>query len=641
MEVYQRVLAAAVAIGVAVALVVAAGTWRAVPAPSVEVAVDYAAMRSLCKESGPLTAEFATSLRDRGVEAFVVRSTSLDELRDSGRMSVIAGAELVAGARVFADAPRELPAEVRPDCTYVFGATGEERTWLLRRLEEAFGQDRVRCASWDGGWIELRGGEGVHECPLGFDVVALRELEDEGFRVVPAIDEAVVAGSDATLSLTIEEISSLRSLDVVLLDEPLPRNGLQELLTELRQVGARIVLPEERSADMAASLSSAGGLDIVRSHDVHVWESPPVFSRAARERNVRFFVFRPFKTEFGPDKTIAMNLSAVDDVFTDLEDNGYKAGRPAAIPRVEAGFGLLWALSACAWLGLTRALDRLFCLSPRWALTLGVAGCLAFGPALWASGFVARQAASLAAAVAFPFLAVVAACEAASRAPADPASWPALRGFVIAAVVSVAGGIVVSGLLCNELCLAGVHGFRGVKVAHSIPVLAVAVYAFGSGSAGAPIVVFIKRLYRFMGARVVVGAVAVLALMAVGALIYVGRTGHGLGIPVALPELAFRSWLESVLFIRPRFKEFLIGHPALLAGLALLAAGRRGPGLVAVTVGTIGQVSVVNTFAHVHTPLWVCALRMSYGLLLGSGGGLALAWVMNSALGRVWKGLNG
>ncbi|MDI6828546.1 MAG: DUF5693 family protein, partial [Armatimonadota bacterium] len=79
-----------------------------------------------------------------------------------------------------------------------------------------------------------------------------------------------------------------------------------------------------------------------------------------------------------------------------------------------------------------------------------------------------------------------------------------------------------------------------------------------------------------------------------------------------------------ILFVRPRTKEFLIGHPAMFLGITSLLSRRRAWGLPLIALGTLGQVSMLNTFCHIHTPLVLSAIRTLNGLVLG----LALGWIV-------------
>jgi hypothetical protein len=79
-----------------------------------------------------------------------------------------------------------------------------------------------------------------------------------------------------------------------------------------------------------------------------------------------------------------------------------------------------------------------------------------------------------------------------------------------------------------------------------------------------------------------------------------------------------------LLVARPRTKEFLIGHPLLVAALDQRLRGRKSLSGWLMVGAVIGQLSMVNTFSHIHTPLWVSGLRTGLGLVLG----LAIGWVI-------------
>ena len=51
--------------------------------------------------------------------------------------------------------------------------------------------------------------------------------------------------------------------------------------------------------------------------------------------------------------------------------------------------------------------------------------------------------------------------------------------------------------------------------------------------------------------------------------------------------------------VRPRTKEFLIGYPMMLILLYFGYSFKMYPVLL---MGLIGQISLINTYAHIHTP---------------------------------------
>jgi hypothetical protein len=109
--------------------------------------------------------------------------------------------------------------------------------------------------------------------------------------------------------------------------------------------------------------------------------------------------------------------------------------------------------------------------------------------------------------------------------------------------------------------------------------------------------------------------------------LYWMRSGNHPLLPVSDLERGLRDAMETFFTARPRFKEFLFGHPLFLLGLWL---GRRpverawwGDGRVCLWLGLIGQISILNTFTHFHAPFFYCAVRTLHGVWLG----LALALI--------------
>ena len=118
----------------------------------------------------------------------------------------------------------------------------------------------------------------------------------------------------------------------------------------------------------------------------------------------------------------------------------------------------------------------------------------------------------------------------------------------------------------------------------------------------------------------VVAAFLALATLAV----LVVRSGNEAGGAILPGELELRALLDRLLVVRPRTKEVFLGHPVMLLAL-LLALRRVRVGVwIAFAVGAIGQVSLLNSFCHVHTPLLLTLIRVFNGLWLGALGGVVL-----------------
>ena len=247
--------------------------------------------------------------------------------------------------------------------------------------------------------------------------------------------------------------------------------------------------------------------------------------------------------------------------------------------------------------------------------------------ALWLLGrsAQARQGAALAVALAFPVLAVAAGWERAGGGRAERGQGGrggagngvdagaaralprAVFSFLAAVLVSLAGAALLVVLLDDVRFVAAIELFRGVKVVHVAPLAAVALWLWPWLRRGARSAAWRSPWLRWLAGAVLISGLAV----------YVLRTGN-YGLPILEVEEQARRLLEAAFGARPRTKEFLLGHPALLLAFWLSAGGRRGAAAAAAAVlGAIGQISILNTFSHAHAPVGLSLARTGYGLLLG------------------------
>lgn len=186
-----------------------------------------------------------------------------------------------------------------------------------------------------------------------------------------------------------------------------------------------------------------------------------------------------------------------------------------------------------------------------------------------------------------------------------------LAAFFIIAFISFTGGLTIAALLFKEEFLLNIYQFMGVKLLMILPpVIVFYWYMVTQGK---------KSSKEIFGWPVTWGqAVLLLVLMAAG-VYYIMRTGN-MGEGTALEaEKTFRSYLSNMLVVRPRLKEILFAHPALILALAFIK-DKKNYVLCALFLlfGAIGQADIVDTFAHAHTPVVISLIRFGYGLLFGA-----------------------
>jgi len=180
----------------------------------------------------------------------------------------------------------------------------------------------------------------------------------------------------------------------------------------------------------------------------------------------------------------------------------------------------------------------------------------------------------------------------------------AMANFLICTFFSFSAGILIVTLLSGEEFFLKLDEFRGTKLSLVLPLLFAFFYLYRS------------EWNKILSQEVKVKHLCLFLFIFLFFVLFLLRSGEHFSF--LLPgEDKLRLILENIFLVRPRTKEFLFGHPLLILGFFLLNRPL-------ILLGLIGQVSIVNTFAHLHTPLSILFLRTFYGLFLGTLCGLGL-----------------
>ncbi len=364
------------------------------------------------------------------------------------------------------------------------------------------------------------------------------------------------------------------------------------------------------------------------------------FEKAAKERNIRLIYVRMF--DFGDPDSLEKNADYITSIASNLESEGMGA-KPARIfddPSVPIPAVILMAVGAAGGaILLILSLVRLKA-SLVW---FGFAFLAVIFASLAASGIpIGLKLVAFSTAIIFPSLAVL---HAASNTPNTPDNkpirsnlWNAIVRFTGVVIITGAGGLIVAGLLSKLEFMLRIDQFSGVKMAHLIPIVAAAFMlasgiGWGSGTWNEQkerVVSAAKRLAE----QPVLFWQAALAFILIGMVgILLARSGNEPGVGVSGLELKIRAMLDTLLVVRPRTKEFLIGHPAMFLGITAALGGRRNLAAVLLVVGTIGEVSLLNTFCHIHTPIAISVLRSIIGAALGLAIGVILLIIFSRPAG--------
>ncbi len=578
---------------------------------------------------------------------------------------------------------------IEPNSTYVAWQPATVPSWAVQELQgtlRALSARVVNVGRYVVHQVPLAP-EVLQEVGLGLPRDVLQQVARAGLAVAPRLVNN--PGMDgAQIQARFADLAGLDVATIIFAGREVTGypGHLRVTAAELDRLGVPFSLIEFSDQKGADSLARLTGNRAVRLHSITEREIPRLdvataiarWVRAAKDRDVRVLYWRPLPLTAGGTaalvassgsageaagaaagaansvgapgsgeeasysvpavadaRTVAFNLEYLRSVVAGLRQVGLETGRAVPFAPLRTPLPLVLVLMLGTLSGGLLLLRHLVGPRPRLELALLVLGVLGLS-ALYLKGYtvLVRQGLALLAAITFPALAVVRAMAASRPEVAAAGGYGrVIRCYLGTSVLSLVGAALVVGLLADVRFMLKLSQFMGVKL-HFVATPAVAfLFAIGFGLGQRPVTAADlraawRRLVEFLTTRIAVWHVGVGLVGLAAAALYLLRSGNE-GAPVSGAEQAMRQFLENLLLARPRTKEFLVGHPALVLGLVF--AGREGwqrrlaPWLF--VVGAIGQLSMVNTFSHIHSPLDMSLLRTAYGLLFGLLLGLVAAAV--------------
>lgn len=675
---FTRILGAALLVVSLLAALPAVVNRHRVEAPNrtVDLAIDLDAFISLAHSEGVPPAELLAQLKAAGITSAGVTERDSRALVRSAQVTVRQGQELKALALASGELSPVMETLLSQNLLeenhhYLFTEQRQQALELLELYGQRLPAEEFQLLAAPSGApivsntyvIELKiGPELMGRLGHGFDANHFELLREAGLRPIPRpynYPRADAAGVQATFERLAElapETETVVFSGQQVLGNP---GGLSETAAQLRERGWTLGLiegpaqlgywsqagQEQLAEQLDYQIVRLFSYDIISTVKPHPTDLIDKWLRAAKERNIRILYLRPF-TQPDPGETlIETNVKYFAALADELKASGFELGsaKPMAelhTPGWQLGLIGLGAVGAgLLWLGLLVPISPLVAVA---LAALGAAGSIGLAllrPTLAAQGL------ALATAAIFPaFALTLPLVRWFSRGKQSP-QWlgDALWTLGTVWLISLGGGLLISGLMAESRFLLHFDYFRGVKVAFVIPLALVALSAWLLARRQLPdglkLQSIVRSITKTLTQPVTYLYVLLGGLLLVFAFIYVARSGNQPGFGVSSLELKFRSFLEYTLNARPRNKEFLIGWPALL--LAVVAAHKRLKGLILplMVAAVTGAVSVVNSFSHSFTAVYFSALRSVHGLWFGLLVGLALAAVAAWAVDLVRKNL--
>lgn len=672
---YNKMLIAIIFVGLIASLFISFQRHLVEEANSqIEMAVDFDSLYNLAEREGIDFSTVLSSAKQAGITSLAIYETSLEKLTRSGKVIAVSGSEIIGNyhSGSLSDFNFRLLVEtsaIDPNKIYIIGHDPvtylEMKSDLLRRIgaqrvkELTVGDNEVlEVKAQYAPFMSQRLGLPTSQLQIarefGFNILARPSnysnctAEDvravfnrlEGFPVTAIVFEGnQVLGSPNEVKLT---ASQMRQHNITF--------GLIEHVTQLQ-------FYPQRGLEQLAQL--IGYNHCARLYAIPKDEQPKLdlntavnrWSTTDRERNIRINLLRIFDKPLDDMSLFESNMQYFKQTSAVLRDVGFSFGKPSSFdnfyPNKILRALVVIGVAAALVLYLSLISKRINNNDKLQLLLFAILAIIMMIPILIGAGGKVRLFAALASANIFPALAIIwqldsirfmklkeylrfrrlkgsnkvtAVIEHISLAQMI---FLAIVALLITGTMSMIGAFYLSASLSDVEYFLEFEIFRGIKLTFILPLLLVAIAFLQRFSLFSDLsnkdIDFFSQLKRLLNENIKVKWLFGFFIVLIAFVVLIARSGHTAGMPVSAFEIKFRAFLEQLFYARPRSKELLIGHPAFM--LAIFAFFKKSsPSIlfILVIIATIGQSSMVETFAHMRTPFFMSFMRGFDGLIFGA-----------------------
>ena len=343
------------------------------------------------------------------------------------------------------------------------------------------------------------------------------------------------------------------------------------------------------------------------------------YTRAAKERGINILYINPFHSS-STQTILEYNLNFIKKLNSKLIKKGITYATTQQLPmeqyrpasKIEIFF-----------IGLSIVSALLFCLFN--FIKFSIKKCLLtymffiivfFSSYHFGYNFFINNSLAFIASILFPSLGII------SQFPVNSKPKNLINSILASIVytlklvgICLVGAFFIIALLSDARYILGVFNFIGVKISYILPIIIVGLYFYLNPNRILSVKFVFKRLFN---SPIKTSGLVAISLMIFFITLLILRSGNYFSMPQFIFEKQFREFLETVFFVRPRTKEFLIGYPFLI--LAFLLVDKKISRLwiwFFNMIGTVALISIINSFCHVHTPIDISVYRTLLGVLLG------------------------
>ncbi len=596
---------------------------------NVQMLVNYNDIVALANGNNLSQEELAAELQQRGVSAVLYKELSLGDLANNGQVALQLGGT-IQNANFYDQVSNALPINEATLYVAILDPSIAEQVQkhtLLKIAGSAYYPGQVPVITVPvmvpTGDVEVSNVmTKVKDIGVGFNQAGIERMAAVGFATVPQLRSWDNPTDEALRAIT-DEIKAMPNLAYLLFnDKELPGypdsvRTIADLLKDSE--GNTLVTIGSIEFSDQKGLTQLGVLlnkDLIRLHtisngEMSKFEPDTALDRwmlAARERNMRSLLVRFFDIT-SPGTALQQNLDYLESIQTGLLESGFQLDQPYEKPNsIDARNIVLYLIGIGVAAGVMLVLLEMRL--PKLGLLALILGTVCWIGLLHVSPVLAKKLMALLSVITFPILSCLIMMK-----PQKRSIGRSIVALLILCALSYIGAILMVGLLADVLFMLKLDQFIGVKIAHVIPIVVVPfiLYIWNTEKPLQTVKQLLDKALNYKWA-------ALAAIVAVAGFIYISRTGNTTA-ELSAAEAGMRNFLNDVLGVRPRSKEFLIGYPLTLLLFWLGASSRNW---ILTIPAVIGQVSLVNTYAHIHTALLISLQRSFNGLVLGIVVGLLL-----------------
>ncbi len=603
----------------------------------VEVAVSYNAIKRLSIRGGSI--ETNTLLerlkKESGITSVALEEDTLEYFVNEGKVTVLKGSEIMNMYRV-GHVNRYLlthlykQIKVKPDRFYLIIDEKSDYEQIRDFLNVEFGKDNVRRVGSLNILEVVDDRDDLMQLGLGVSKQHIKDVLALGLRPIIRLKNSNRLSTSAIKQKILSFVSEVPEATIIfegktVLGYPSQIEYLQE---KVKDNDLKIGIVEFSSQLGDHNLAKGLPEHVLRVHSIGEDElrympakkAKARYLRAAKERGIKILFVYPYFQVFEDTPIVEFNIAFIKDITEGLEVFGFEVAPVLELPVDSYHSAKKWEIFLLSLGVLTTILFLIHYYIPLSLLRTSIIyigfilsfyACLKFN--LLTSW---NQAMAVMVAVLFPSLAVI------SQFPTEQdlirnkgRFLSAILYFLKLLGMCMVGAFLIVGFLSDIKFVFGIERFAGVKISFILPLIFVSIYFYLRPHRITSMFFILKRLF-YSPVRTV-GLLAITVFFA-SVLVLVLRSGNYIPMPSIFLEERFRAWLEAVLLVRPRTKEFLIGYPFLLFAYMKIDKELSRQWLWFFNViGTVALISVVNSFCHVHTPLSISIYRTVLGMLLG------------------------